>query len=126
MSNITPHPSLAYTTFIVLIWVMFWDCIPTCLTNLMWIGATRLCTCFLAFLGIHSFSSGVQQWVRITMISCHVRENVNPSMINPSLNLSGFSENLPNLSLQIPKSPTEKGTCTPVIALFPSATSRRG
>ena len=49
-----------------------------------------------------------------------------PRLTNPSLNLSGFSENLPNLSLQIPKSPTEKGTCTPVIALFPSATSRRG
>ena len=36
-------------------------------------------------------------------MSCQVRENVNSSLINSSLNFSGFSENLWNLSLQIPK-----------------------
>ena len=36
---------------------------------------------------------------------CQVVENVNPNVANSSLNSSGFSENLPNLSLQIPTSP---------------------
>ena len=55
----------------------------------------------LAFLSIYAFSSRVQQWARIIMISCQVRENANPSLTNSSLNLSGFSENLANLSLQM-------------------------
>ena len=57
--------------------------------------------CSLDFLSICSISSQVQQWARITMLSCQVRETANPSLTNLSLNLSAFSENLPNLSLQI-------------------------
>ena len=29
------HPSLAYTVFIVPMWAMFWDCIPTYLIHLV-------------------------------------------------------------------------------------------
>ena len=39
---------------------------------------------------------------------CQVVENVNPNVANSSLNSSGFSENLPNLSLQIPTSPISR------------------
>lgn len=54
----------------------------------------------LAFVSILSFSSLVQQWARITMMS-QVRENASPSLRNSSLNLTGFSQNLENLSLQM-------------------------
>lgn len=79
--------------------------------------ANRPSACSLAFLSIHSLS-GVQQWATITMMSCQVGGNVNLSLMNSSLNLAGFSENLPHLSLQIPKAPIEKGTCTVVITVF--------
>lgn len=83
------------------------------------------------FFGICSFSSKVQQWARITLISClqnnsEVRDKVNPSLINSSLNSSGSSKNPPNPSLEIPRSPIEKGTWALVILMFPLATSLRG
>ena len=66
----------------------------------VWIGGQEA-ICYLALVSILSFSSLVQQWAKITMMSCQVRENANPSLTNSSLNLSGFSENLANLPLQM-------------------------
>ena len=68
-----------------------------------WCGlvANRPSAISLAFSSICSFSCGMQQWARITLMSCYVWEKANPSLRNLPLNLSGFSENLANLSLQI-------------------------
>ena len=74
---------------------------PTHLVNLVWMGGQQAICVFPNFLSIHFFSSLVQQWARITMMSHQVRETANPRLTNSSLNLSGFSEILPNLSLRI-------------------------
>ena len=49
------YPSLAYTVFIVPVWVMFWDCMPTYLTHLVWMGGQEAICVFPNFLSIPSF-----------------------------------------------------------------------
>ena len=115
------HPSLTYRIFTVPVWVMFWGCIPTHLINLVARISDPLHVSWPSL-----EYTPLPLYARITMMSCQVRENVTSSLINSSLNFSGFSENLQNLSLQIPKCPIQKGTCTLVISLFPSATSQSG
>ena len=108
------HPSLTYRIFTVPVWVMFWGCIPTHLINLVARISDPLHVSWPSL-----EYTPLPLYARITMMSCQVRENVTSSLINSSLNFSGFSENLWSLSLQMLKCPTQKGTCTLGVSLFP-------
>lgn len=118
------HPSLTYTIFRVPVWVMFWGCIPTHLINLV-DGSVAHCLFPRLPQNMPLYRRAVtvgqnNHDVLPGEIGCQLQP------INSSLNFSGFSESLWNLSLQIPKCPIQKGTCTLVVFLFPSATSQSG
>ena len=86
--------SLAYVVFIVLLWVMIWDCAPPPQFDQPG-GADLLPLGYLHVLwpSLYPFiSPEVQPWARIIVMSCQVRRNLNPNLINPSLNLLGFSQ----------------------------------
>ena len=79
---------------------------------------------YLAWSKIPAFSSSLQHWVRMTIISLQMREKLRLRCSNLSLIFWEFSEYEPNCSLQV-MSCVEKRTWTRIVPLSPSATSLR-
>ena len=79
-------------------------------------GARLTFTCclpsatFLAWFSIPAFSSSLQHWVRMTIISLEVRGKIRLRCSNYSKKFFGFSECEPNCSLHWVKSCIKKGT----------------
>ena len=81
---------------------------------------------YLAWSKIPAFSSSLQHWVRMTIISLQVREMLKLRLSNSSLNVLGFPEYKPNCSLHWVMSCIEGGTWMCIVPPSLSGTSLRG